>query len=127
MKSSTNLLHLSISSAVKLSLDSPPFNKLISAFNSATSFFSRYMIKPGSTYSFLLNKLDILDTLLANLQVLILSYISSLLALIVAIILVLQLPPNESLSTYVIIEFLYGTCILASFCFLFKHTITYSK
>lgn len=56
INSSTILLQRSISSDVKFSFAFSPLIKAISALSSDTSFFSLWIIRPGSTYSFLLTK-----------------------------------------------------------------------
>jgi len=90
------------------SFTSSPFNKAISAFNWAFYFLSRAIIIPGSTVSFLNKSFLIRATLMANLHVAMDYKISYSFGLIVATILVLQLPPSESLSTIVINDSLYG-------------------
>ena len=81
---------------------SPPLSKANYAFSCAFYFLSLAMITPGSTVSLRSISFLIRATLIANLQVDILSGMSSYLALIVAIMRVLQLPPIESLRISVI-------------------------
>ena len=128
MYSSIILWHYSIQYLSKASLVSqPPFNNAIQAFSCAFSFFKRAIMIPGSTVSFLKRSFLMRATLIANLHVAIDYKISSSLGLIVATILVLQLPPRESLRTMVIKDSLQGICTFYPLAFLFNSMMTRYK
>mmetsp|Transcript_44569 Transcript_44569/g.123473 ORF Transcript_44569/g.123473 Transcript_44569/m.123473 type:complete len:228 (+) Transcript_44569:1678-2361(+) len=82
-----------------------------SSRSSAASFFRRLIKSWGSSSSLTVALFLMCATRCANLHVEMLSSMQLSSTAAVPTITVLQLPPSESRSTEVIVEFLYGTCV----------------